>query len=161
MGLYSRPVGCLVSALEPAGCWVGPGLGDKMAASGRAHTNEYSQYLLHQCLCPQSEPQVLPPPQETLQVHQVGLAQASMKSLLFSLGPSVHETLCTFSKSGVSVSPGSVEFLQSGPAGLLSQMLWGPDMGLTTLTPVGEPLRYNYFPVCGPPTPQVWDFIVL
>ena len=33
-------------------------------------------------------------------------------------------------------------------------------MGLRTLIPVGEPLRYNYFPVCGSPTQRVWDLII-
>ena len=49
----------------------------------------------------------------------------------------------------------------SRPTGLQSQMLWGlllpmpgpqagePNVELRTLTPVGEPLWYNYFPVCG------------
>ena len=44
-------------------------------------------------------------------------------------------------------------------------MLWGllfpvldpwaeeHDVRIRTLTPVGEPLQYNYFPVCGSPTP--------
>ena len=36
-----------------------------------------------------------------------------------------------------------------------------PDMGLRTFTPVGEPLPYNYFPVCGSPIQQVWDLIIL
>ena len=55
------------------------------------------------------------------------------------------------------VCPSIVEFLQSNPTGLHSQMLWGlllpisdpqawePDVGLWTFTPVGEPLWYNYF----------------
>ena len=36
-----------------------------------------------------------------------------------------------------------------------------PDVGLRTLTLVGEPLQYNYFPVCGSPTWWLWDLIVL
>ena len=32
-----------------------------------------------------------------------------------------------------------------------------PDMGFTTLTPVGEPLEYNYFPVYGSSTWWIWD----
>ena len=36
-----------------------------------------------------------------------------------------------------------------------------PDMGLRTLTPVGELLQYNYSPVCGSPTWRVWDLIIL
>ena len=34
-----------------------------------------------------------------------------------------------------------------------------PDMGFTTLTPVGEPLEYNYFPVYGPVLHQLLEFI--
>ena len=35
-----------------------------------------------------------------------------------------------------------------------------PDMGLRSLTPVGEPLQYSCFPVCGLPTRQVWDLLI-
>lgn len=31
-------------------------------------------------------------------------------------------------------------------------------MGLRAFSPVGKPLRYNYFPVCGSLTQWVWDF---
>ena len=44
VGLCFYPAGCLawgITALEPVGCWVGPGLDAKMATSGRAHTNQY------------------------------------------------------------------------------------------------------------------------
>ena len=66
-----------------------------------------------QCPCPYSEPQPPLPLQETLHHQQVGLAQALMRPLLFSLGPGVHKTLCVcvLSKSGVSVSPSPVESL--------------------------------------------------
>ena len=43
-------------------------------------------------------------PEETLHDQQVGLAQAPLKSLLFTafaLGPGVHKTLCASSKSGL------------------------------------------------------------
>ena len=108
------------------------------------------QYLCHQCPCPHSEPQLPLPPQETHLHQQVGLAQAPMKSLLFPLGPSAHESFCVPSKIGVSVSHSPVEFLRSSPAGLQSQVLCGrllpmpdpqagePLVGLRTLTPVGE-----------------------
>ena len=42
----------------------------------------------------------------------------------FALGPSARKTLCTLSKSRVSVSPSPVELLCSSPAGLQHQMLW-------------------------------------
>ena len=36
-----------------------------------------------------------------------------------------------------------------------------PDVGLRTLTPVGECLWYNYFPVCAQPIQCVWDLIFI
>ena len=123
-------------------------------------------------LVPPVSHSVSPPLQETLQYQQVGLAQALMRSLLFSLGPGAHETLCEPSKSGISVSPNPVESLLSNPAGLQSWFLWGlllllrdpqagkPDVGLRIFTPVRELLWYNYFPVCGLPTRHVWDLIL-
>ena len=83
------------------------------------------------------------------------------------------QDLVCASRSGVSLSPSPVEFLQSNPTGLQSQILWvlllplpdpqagEPDMGLRTFTPVRELLWYNYFPVCGLPTQHVWDFIMI
>ena len=74
------------------------------------------------------------------------------------------------------VCPTRVEFLlpsvlldslQSNPPCLQSQMVRGflllmsdsqsrePDMGIRTLTPMGEPLQYNYFPICGSHTWQM------
>ena len=64
-----------------------------------------------------------PPLQETLQHQQVGLVQSPLGSLLLPLGPDMHTTLCVPSKSGVSVSPSSVEVLQSNPSGLQSLIL--------------------------------------
>ena len=49
LGLCFLPVGCLVwgiPAVEPTGCWVGLGLGEEMATSMKAHTNQYSSELL-------------------------------------------------------------------------------------------------------------------
>ena len=69
--------------------------------------------------------------------------------------------LCAPSKSEVSVSLSPVELPALSCAGHQCQMLWGlflpmldsqagkPDMGFGTLTPVGEPLRYCYFPAYG------------
>ena len=82
------------------------------------------------------------------------------------------EVLCVSFKSEVPISPSPVRFLQLSPVGLQSQMFWGlflmqephagePDMGLRTLTPVGEPLQYNYSPIRGLPTWGVWDLIIL
>ena len=92
-----------------------------------------------------------------------------MNSLLFPWVAVCMRKKCLPSKSGVSASPSLVNFLWSSPTGLQSQTLWGlllllPDpqaeelhLGLRTLIPVGKPLWYNYFPVCGLPTWGVWD----
>lgn len=91
----------------------------------------------------------------TLQDQQAGLAQAPIKLLLFVLGPSVHWILCVPSKSDVCISPSPMGLLQLNPGGLTKPNALGahlpvpeawvgePDMGLRTLTPVGEPLQYN------------------
>ena len=90
----------------------------------------------------------------------------------FALGLGVHESLYAPSKCGVSVSPSPVEFLQSSPPALQSQMLWGifllmpdpqaeePDVGLRTLIPVGQLLKYNYSTVCGSPLGRCGDLII-
>ena len=73
-------------------------------------------------------------------------------SLCFTLGPSAHESLYVPFKNGVSISPSSMELLCTSPTGLQCQMFWGlflpipdpqawgPDVGLRTLSPVGESL---------------------
>ena len=53
----------------------------------------------------------------------------------------------------------SMDTAQGGFEGVQSQVLWGlllmsdcqagePDVGVRTLILVGDPLQYNYFPVC-------------
>ena len=132
-----------VPALEPIGCWVGPGFGandpSKMSASSKSSwrwillnisvTGFYVPRVSHSCP---------PPSQETLQDQQVDLAQASMKLLLLP-GFQVHEILHVPFKSEVSASLSPVELLLSSPTGLQSQMLWellflmpGPRLGRLT-----------------------------
>ena len=68
-----------------------------------------TQSLPYKCTCPHSEPWLSSlPPQETLQDQQVGLAQASVESLLLLCDPVCTGPLRAPSKSGVSVSPSSV-----------------------------------------------------
>ena len=90
---------------------------------GRLTLMSTPQNHCRQCLCPCSEPQPLLPPLETLHYWQVGLAQSLLRSLLFSLSPGAHETLCVPSKSGISVSP--VLWNSCDQTGLQSQVLWG------------------------------------
>lgn len=78
------------------------------------------QNTYHQYLCPYSEHQLPLPLQVTLQYQQVGLAQAPVKLLLLPLGSGVHETVCAPLKSGISVSPSPLEFLQSNLTSLQS-----------------------------------------
>ena len=71
VGLCFYPVCCLVwgvPEMEPAGCFVGPGLTAKMVTSRRAHADEYSmQYLPPASLPSQwASHSWLPPPQDIL-----------------------------------------------------------------------------------------------
>ena len=91
----------------------------------------------------------------------------------FALGPNVHEILCASFKSKVCIYPSPLGLPNLRLAVLQSQMLqwlvfpvhdpWAgkPDVGLRTLTPVGEPLQYNFSPVCGLPPLGMWDLIIL
>ena len=158
-GCLAQGIGCLVSnrayrLLYGARSW---------------HQNSSFQDSSHQWILSSTSATNVSSPQwatlqETfLQDQLVGLVQTPMKLLLFPLGPSVHKTLYVICRNKVPVSL-LVEFLQSSPISLQSQMLWGsllpmshpqtrePEMGPSTLTPVGEPLQYNYFSVCGLPT---------
>ena len=132
-----------------------------------------SQNFCCQCPCPLVSHSFPPPLQETLQHQQVSLVQSPMGSLLLPLGPDACTTLCVPSKSGVSVSLSPFEVLQSNPISLqcliLQEfLLWlpdpqvgKPDVWLRTFTPVGGLLWYKRSPVCGSPTQQLWDLILL
>ena len=73
-------------------------------------------------------------------------------------------------KNEVFISPSPVGLPKLSLTGLQSQTLWGlvflvqdpwakeRDMGLSSLTPVGEPLQCNYSLVCGSP---IWGCMVL
>ena len=117
-----------------------------------------------QCLCPQGELQ-LPPASLGDSPRSAGRSDpGSYQMFAFALGPKACEILCVPLKSKVSISPSSLGLPKLSPAGLQSQMLWGlvflvqdpwagtPDVGLRPLTLVGEPLQWNYSPVCGSPT---------
>ena len=103
------------------------------------------QFLRHQCPCPCSEPQ-LPSTSPGDPQRSAGRSGPGSYAIT-AFSPGVHNTLCAPSKSGVSVSHSPVEFRQSSPTGLQSQMFWGllllmpdlqsgePDMGLRTLIP--------------------------
>ena len=89
----------------------------------------------------------------------VGLAQFP-RSHCLALSPSAWETLCVPSKSEVSVSAvlqsvctqTPLAFKARGCSSWCQPSSWEAGVGLRTLTPVGEPLWYSYFPVCGSPT---------
>ena len=90
--------------------------------------------------------------QEVLQELQSGPTQIPMETLLLPWDPVPVQSLCVPFKNGVSVSPSLVELLHTSPTGLQCQMLWGLflpvpdpqawvlDVGLRTLTPIGESL---------------------
>ena len=101
------------------------------------------QYLCHQCLCSQNEPQ-LPhtSPGDLLDKNLSRSGLGSYEVTTFALGPSKHKTLCAPSKSGISVSPSPVEHLCSRP---LRVFLWMADcqpgeplVGFKALPPIEE-----------------------
>ena len=113
----------------------------KMATYRGIHTNDYSRELCLQCPSPtmiHSHPNFPRRSKSSL---------ASLTQILcLALGPSAHESLCVPFKNVVSMSPSPMELLCT------SHMLWGLllpmpdpqewelDIGLRTLTPMGEPL---------------------
>ena len=115
-------------------------------------------------LFPQGEPQP-PPTSPGDSPRPAGRSgPVSYRIIAFALGPIVREILCMPFKSEVSISCSPLGLLKLSPTVLQSQMLWGllflvqdpwagePDVGLRSLTPVGEPLYYNYSPIHGSPT---------
>ena len=168
MGLCSCPVGCLAwgfPALHHTACWVGLGPGGEMVQEG-SH-----QSCCCQCLCSCSEPQLPPTSAGGSPILAGRSGPVSYEVTAFFPG-SWCTLECLPSKSGASVSPSPVEFLQSNPAGLQSQILCGlllplpdpqagkSDVGLRTFTSVGQLLWYNHFPIYGSCTQQVWDLIL-
>lgn len=142
-------------SLQYWGCFLSPDFAVKMAASRRVHTYEYSLV----CFPPVSlSPQwviAAPAPRETLQDQQIGLAQASMKSMLFfqflvCMKPCMHPPRLEF------LSPESCVIPVINPTGLgdplpnarpldWKNLMWGTEF----LFLWGEPLLYICFPVCG------------
>ena len=100
---------------------------------------------------PHNKPHSLLFSQDALQELQSDLTQILWR-LCFALGPSAFESPCGPFKNGVSVSPRPVELLRTSSTGLPCQMLqglflpmpdphtWEFDLGLRTLTPLGESL---------------------
>ena len=137
------------------GCWVGPAIGATAPARTGFHAAERApEYGCRQCARP-SVSAAAPALQEALLDPQVGLAQAPVKLLLRLYAPVKSEV-------SVSLSPvGLPKFKPRWPSksNAVQVCLPGagpragePDVGLRTLTPVGETLQYNYSSVCGSPT---------
>ena len=94
-------------------------------------------------------------------------------SLCFALGPSAHKSLCVPFKNGVSISPNPWSSCTQAPLAFNARSsgssffqcqiprCWGPDVGLRTLTLVGESLWYCYFLVCGASHPEGVGLLIL
>ena len=132
MGLHPHPVCCLtwdIPALEPRVCWMGPGLAandpSKMSTSSQSSCRWPSpQYFYHQYLCPQDEPPLSSPSEETLKTPTDRSFSGFYEVTAFALSVGVHEILCVAFKSGVSISSSSVKLLPLSPTGLQSQRVW-------------------------------------
>ena len=142
-----------------------PGLNAKLVTSGSAHSNEYSLGLLPQMSFSHMRHSYSLPPQA---YSKVGLDHAPMVSLLCPGSQCMWNLMCALQQWSLCLTQScGVPALK--PTGLQSQMFWRlllpmprpqagePDLGLKTLTPMGESLWYNYFPVCGQ---QVWNMII-
>ena len=156
-----------IPALETTGCWVVPRVGKKMATFKRPMRAPQNCCYQRLCLCSESQPPLCL--SETLHYFQ------AIWPSLFEVTAFSPESWCV--KPCVChprvefVSPSPADLLFSNPTCLQSHILWGlllspdlqvgePDMGLRTFPPVGDPLWYNYFPVCRSPTWHVGDLIL-
>ena len=116
--------------LEPAAFWVGPGPGTSYSSKMSATSRSSGRWTLP-CISITSfydlrESHSHPlPPQEIPQRSAGRSCPGSYEVTAFALGPGEHETLCVLSTSAVSLSQSRIELLQSSPAALQSQMLWG------------------------------------
>lgn len=158
VGLCSHPVCCLASQLW----WVGPGF-SKMAASGRAHTSVYSLETPPPRSGPHIEPQppsASPgdPPRPTgrfdpdcYRVSAFPWVPVHMKAFVC---PYRMESLFTPSWGASALKPWcpSTQMLQGILLPMPKPQAGETDMGFRSLTPVGEPLWYSYFPVYMSPT---------
>ena len=127
MGQCSHLVGRLawgIPVLKPTGFWMRLSLSAEMMIFGRAHTNKYSVGSPPPVSLPHNVPQ-LTATFPGYSPKPAGKSHPVFHGVCFGLHPSVCETLCAPSKSGVSVSLRPMELLDSNPAGLQSQMLWG------------------------------------
>ena len=163
MGLYSCVTGCLAwsgLAVEPTECWVVPGLGDKVVTSRRAQANEHSVVSLPPV---SSFPQWITAAPASPGDPQKQGGSSGPGFYLVTAFPWVpvhtRPCVCPPRKEFLFLSP--VGFLSSSLTGFKSQMLWEilalmpgsqvgkPDMELRTPTPMGPPLQYNCFLICG------------
>lgn len=127
------------------------------------------QNYCYQCLCPCSESQ--PPAAGSVGDPPIQAGRSdpgSYEVTAFPLGFSrscvrLYDLVCALQERNFCF-PQSYGSLVIKPSCLQSQMFWGhflpmldpwarePDARLKTVTPVGESLKYNHFPICGLPT---------
>jgi len=161
-----------VPVLESTGCWVGPNFGTNesrwqpVSSHGWIFPNVSST---HDYVPRVSYSYPFASPWDSASpAGRSGPGSYQITPFAVSLG--VCEFLCVPFKNEGCISPSSVGLLQLSPTGLQSQMLWrlwywtGPgelDVGLRTPTPMEESLWYNYSPVGGSPTQEIWNLNML
>ena len=124
-------------------------------------------HVHHHLLCHQREPNFPCASLEDPPKPAGRSGPSSYKTVAFALSHSGHKTLFQSSNNGISISLKFIGLVQSSPTDFQSQRLWWllllmpdtqigkPEMGLGTLIPIGELLKYNYSPICG-----WWDLII-
>ena len=135
-----------IPVLEPTVCWLGPGLGVKVADSRILHANDYYLVPLPPMpLSPQwatADPTFPGDPSRPAGRSGPGSYEVTAFSqvlVLFCGAPVVKPPSLKAKWSG-----GSSSQCQTPKLGIL--MFWAQN------SPFGDPLQYNYFPICGFPT---------
>ena len=145
-------------ALQYWGCFLSPDFAVKIAASRRVHTYECSLVWFPPVSLSPQWVIAAPAPCETLQDQQIGLAQASLKSMLFfqflvCMKPGMHPPRLEFQSCVIPVinPTGLGDPLPNARLLDWKNLMWGTEV----LFLWGEPLWYTYFPVCASPTQDV------
>ena len=156
MGGAMIPLGLLFHLWASQHWWVGPDF-PKMVTSRGTHTHECSQDLCLQCPSPTMSHSHPLFSQAILQELWPSLTQIPVESLLCLGSQNTQMPVFPFQEWGLCFpqshgAPLHKLYWPSKP----DPQVWGSNVGLRTLTSIGDSLLYSYFPDCELPTWLVW-----